>query len=140
MFWVWFRNWNKKAHESITIGFNNSGVQLKHRCFPAINAKILKNICERLPKTASGIFFNEFCKIFILRTPFLRDCFWYLIFKLLILNKFVHSINIVDTIFDDLKCRYCFLWSTGSVKLIRKPPVMFSILPFYSWVIIKNNF
>ena len=135
-----FENENKKAHEWITIGFNNSGVQFQHRCFPLINAKflrilILKNICERLRKTASR---NEFCKIFILSTPFLQDTSELLIFKKLDIQTFnSKQICSLDqycwhTIFDELKRRFCFLWSNGSVKVIRKPLMMFSGLPFYS--------
>ena len=57
-------------------------------------------------KTASQIFFDEFCKIFILRTPFLEYTpgQLFLIFRklhiqTLIRNKFFHSINIVGTLY-----------------------------------------
>ena len=52
------------------------------------------------------MFFNEICKIFILKTPFYStppgDCFWYLenlTHKPLMLDKFVHSINIDGTLY-----------------------------------------
>ena len=70
------------------------------------------------------VFFNEFCKIFILRTPFQRthpdDCVWYLensTFKLLILNKFVNSINIVDRISISCWHSIYILWLETQILL-----------------------
>ena len=72
------------------------------------------------------IFFNKFCRSF--KNTFLQDtpdeCFWYLenlTFKLLILNQFVHSINIVGTLY------------LTSRNVDSGPP-------FYRWIIIRTIF
>ena len=85
--------------------------------------------------------FAKFLKTFFCKTP-PGDCFWHLenlTFKLLILNKFLHSISIVDTLYlMSWNVDFVFLWSIKLKK--HKLPLMFSGLPFYSWVIIRTIF
>ena len=79
----------------------------KHTCRGLFSIKLRTFSLKFIKlKTALQIFFNEICKIFILKTPFYStprgDCFWYwehLTFKSLLLDKFVHSINIVGTLY-----------------------------------------
>ena len=69
------------------------------------------------------------------------DCFWCLetlTLKLLILNKFFSLDQYCwHATFDEWKCRLCFL---GSIKFEKQTILMFSGLPFYSWVIVRTIF
>ena len=105
------------------------------------NAHMLKSPFN---KFAARILFKEYCKIF--QNTFFTERIWYLgnlTLKRLILNKFVHSINIVgrlylmsrnmDFIFVDPENLKNILVSWNLIFL------MFSGLKFYSWVIISKS-
>ena len=70
------------------------------------------------------------------------DSFWYienLTFKLFILNKFIYSINVVDTLYlISRNLDFVFWWYIKLGK--HKPLLMFSGLSFYSWAIIGTTF